>query len=277
VGDFDRVGGDKLDALKAFLARDPIQHLFALSVLEEYGLGRPGAPELAFYTLSEGGQIRAATFVGGQGELVVPMGDALSAGVMARHLAERGLPLRSAVGERAAVDAVARAFGHPKFKLDRPQKLLSVSADDLGPFVAPQLRLAHESDLAELVQLSAAAVKESLGVDALSTEGDHFRQRVAARVRAGRTWVMRIDEKLCFKIDMGARCRYGAELENVYMVPEMRRRGLATLALGQVCRQQLSAIPRLTVRFDEKDDSLARTCRKVGFVLVRPQRLLVAE
>jgi len=277
LGDFDRVGGDRLEALKALLARDPVQNMLVLSVVEEFGLGRAGCPPLAFYGLSEGEQLKAAVFVGGNGELHIPCGDAASAGVMGKHLAEGGVPLQSALGERGAVDALLRSYGSVKLKLDRVQRLLSVSADDLGPFVAPQLRLALESDLDELVELSAAAVKESLGVDARATEGELFRLRVAARVRAGRTWVMRLENRLCFKIDMGARCRYGAELENIFLVPEMRRRGLATLALGQVCRQQLSAIPRLTMRLDDKDDSLARCCRKVGFVGVRPQRMLVVE
>ncbi len=277
MGEIERVRGDDLERLKAFLARDPIQNLFALSVLEEYGLGRPGAPEFAFHAASEGGELRAVTFVGGQGELYVPCGDPTHAGLIGRQLAEAGLPLRSAHGERAAVDATLRSFGSLKLKIDQVQKLLKVSADDLGPFVEPKLRPAQDADLDELVRLSAAAIQESLGVDPLAVEGPRFTQRVAARVRAGRSWVVRTEEQLSFKIDMGVRCRYGAELENMYMLPAMRRRGLATLALGQVCRQHLAALPRLSVCFDDRLDSLARTCRKVGFVPVRNQRLVVAE
>jgi uncharacterized protein len=185
--------------------------------------------------------------------------------------------LRSAVGEKSAVDAVVRSFGAIHIRVDRSQRLCSVSADDMGPFVAPQLRSAVESDLDAVVPLAAAAVQESLGIDPVAAEGHIFRARVAARIKAGRTWVMTENDRLVFKVDMGARSRYGAELENPYMVPEMRKKGLGTLALGQVCRQQLSAIPRLTLRYDEKDPVLSRVCRKVGFVPVRSQRLVVVE
>ena len=97
MGEILRVGDEGLDALKAFLVRDPIQNLFALSVIEEYGLGRAEAPRFAFHTASDAGQIKAAIFVGGEGELYVPIVDAAAAGVIGRHLAESGLPMRSAL------------------------------------------------------------------------------------------------------------------------------------------------------------------------------------
>ena len=277
MGAIDLVTAERLDALRALLAKDPVQNMLLLALLEEYGLGKPEAPPFRFLAVSDGAAFKAVLFVGGEGNLLIPAGDPSATGEMARHLAESGIKLRSAVGEKAAVDAVVKAFGAIHIAIDRMQRLCSVSADDMGPFVAPQLRSAEERDIDELVPLAAAAVKESLGLDAEAAEGPLFRQRVAARVKAGRTWVMTHEGKVVFKVDMGARSRYGAELENPYMVPEMRKRGLGTLALGQVCRQQLSAIPRLTLRYDEKDPVLSRVCRKVGFVPVRSQRLVVAE
>ena len=277
MGVLDLVTADRLETLRALLAKDPVQNMLLLAVLEEYGLGRAGAPPFRFLGAFDGEAIKAVVFVGGNGSLVVPAGVPAAAGELARHLAEQGVKLRACMGERLAVDAVVKAFGAMRIALDRLQRLCSVSADDMGPFVAPQLRPAEAADIDALVPLAAAAVKESLGFDAQQEEGELFRQRVAARIKAGRTWVMTHDGRLVFKVDMGARSRFGAELENPYLVPEMRRRGLGTLALGQVCRQQLSAIPRLTLRYDEKDPVLSRVCRKVGFVPVRSQRLVVAE
>ena len=277
MGAIDLVTAERLDTLRALLAKDPVQNMLLLAVLEEYGLGRDGAPPFQFFGIPDGAGFKAVLFVGGEGNLLIPAGEPLAAGEMARHLAENGTKLRSTVGEKAAVDAVVKAFGAIRIGIDRSQRLCSVSADDMGPFVAPQLRSAEERDVDELVPLAAAAVMESLGVDPEAAEGPLFRQRVSARVKAGRTWVMTHENKVIFKVDMGARSRYGAELENPFLVPEMRKKGLGTLALGQVCRQQLSAIPRLTLRYDEKDPVLSRVCRKVGFVPVRSQRLVVAE
>lgn len=277
MGAIEPVTAERLETLRALLAKDPVQNMLLLALLEEYGLGRAGAPPFRFLAMTDGPAIRAVLFVGGDGNLLIPAGEPAAAGEIARALAEQGMRLRSAVGEKSAVDAVVRAFGAIHIGVDRSQRLCSVSADDMGPFVAPQLRPAVESDLDAVVPLAAAAVQESLGIDAVAAEGHIFRARVAARIKAGRTWVMTESDKVVFKVDMGARSRYGAELENPYMVPEMRKKGLGTLALGQVCRQQLSAIPRLTIRYDDKDPVLARVCRKVGFVPVRSQRLVVVE
>jgi uncharacterized protein len=277
VGAIDLVTAERLETLRALLAKDPVQNMLLLAVLEEYGLGRPGAPPFRFLGIVDGASFKAVLFVGGEGSLLIPSGNPNACYEIARHLAEQGMHLRSAVGEKAAVDAAVRAFGAIHIVIDRSQRLCSVSADDMGPFVAPQLRPAEDRDVDALVPLAAAAVQESLGVDALAAEGELFRSRIAARVKAGRTWLMTDGERVIFKVDMGARSRYGAELENPYLVPEMRKKGLGTLALGQVCRQQLSAIPRLTLRYDEKDPVLSRVCRKVGFVPVRSQRLVVAE
>ena len=62
-------------------------------------------------------------------------------------------------------------------------------------------------------------------------------------------------------MDIGSRSQHGAELEGLYTVPDERRKGHATLCLGQICRHLLSSLPRLTLRVDEKDESTGRGSR----------------
>ena len=45
---------------------------------------------------------------------------------------------------------------------------------------------------------------------------------VAQRVRARRTYVLEEDGERVFKVDIGSRSRFGAELENLYTVPSQR-------------------------------------------------------
>ena len=97
------------------------------------------------------------------------------------------------------------------------------------------------------------------------------------RVRARRTYVLEEGGELVFKVDVGSRSQHGAELEGLYTLPAQRRRGHATLCLGQISRHLLSSLPRLTLRVDEQDASLAGIARKVGFVPGRPQRLVLME
>ena len=83
--------------------------------------------------------------------------------------------------------------------------------------------------------------------------------------------------ELVFKIDVGSRSPHGAELEGLFTVPSQRRRGHATLTLGQISRHLLSSLPRLTLRIDDHATSLAGVARKVGFVPGRAQKLVLAE
>ena len=269
------IPSDRLDELRAFLAKDPVQNLYALGVLEEHGLGvGPQSPVNAF-GLVEDGKVLGATVIGGGGGLVMPcVFDPGAASELGQFMAGR-VRLRGVFGERLAVDALVRALGCGPARWSRPQRLFAASADDLGPFVCPELRVATEADLPQLVALSAAAIKESMGEDPLAFNRPAFERRVAARVALARTFVLADGRRVFLKIDVGVRSRYGAELEGIYTDPEARHHGYATLALGQLSRLMLSSIPRLVVRVDDKDAGLAAVCRKVGYTSMRPQRMVV--
>ncbi len=274
--DVQEILKDRLDELRGFLAKDPFQNLFALGMLEEHGLAANASHALTFHGLFDGGKVAAAVLIGGSGGLVIPCApDPALCSELGQKLAGK-IKIRGALGERACVDAFVKALGTGPAAWSKSQKLLAASADDLGPFVAPGLRQAIASDLPQLVELSAAALKESLGEDPLAHDPGGFTRRVEARITAGRTWVLPEGEKIVVKIDVGARSRYGAELEGLYTAPQARRRGLATLAMGQVCRSLLSSLPRLSMRVDEKELGLAGVCRKVGFSSLRPQRVMIA-
>jgi hypothetical protein len=267
--------GERQEELRAFLAKDPVQNVFALGVLEEHGIAATASEGLAVYGLEDGGKLMGALLVGGGGGLAIPcVFDPGAATELGNHLRGR-VRLRSAFGERYAVDALVRALGCGPARWSRPQRLFAASADDLGPFVSAELRPAITADLPQLIALSAAAIKESLGEDPLAYNRASFERRVEARVALSRTFVLSDARGIYFKVDVGVRCKQGAEIEGAYTAPEMRRRGIATLALGQLSRTLLSSIPRVVMRVDEKEAGLAAVCRKVGFTAMRPQRLVV--
>lgn len=267
--------GERADELRGYLAKDPVQNAYALGVLEEHGLSNgPGGSVLAFALLEEG-RIMGTAVVGGGGGLVLPcVFDPGAAADLGEHMRGR-IRLRGVFGERYAVDALVRAFGPGPARWSRPQRLYAASADDLGPFVCPELRLATPADLPQLVSMSAAAIRESLGEDPLAHNASAFERRVEARIALARTFVLGDAHGLFLKVDVGVKSRYGAEIEGLYTLPSARRRGFATLALGQLSRMLLSSSPRVVMRVDEKDVGLAGVCRKVGFTSMRPQRLVI--
>jgi predicted GNAT family acetyltransferase len=114
------------------------------------------------------------------------------------------------------------------------------------------------------------------GKDPIVLDPDAFEDRVRQRVRGKRTYVLEEMGTLIFKVDVGPRSQYGAELEGLYTVPSERGKGHATLSLGQICRHLLSSIPRLVLRVPE-ESPVARMARKVGFVPGRAHRLVMIE
>jgi uncharacterized protein len=273
-----QLGPKDVEALRALLSRDPAHNLYLLGLLEEFGiLPQPGPRGFAFYGRFDGRNLTAALFVGGGGGLLVPSAmDGTSAGVLGDMLAQQ-VKLKAAVGEKLAVDALVRSLCTSKPRLSRTYRLFCVSADDMGPFTNPLLRLAREDDLPRLLPLAAAAVRETLDRDPLAEDPEHFQARVLQRIRARRTYVYEDSGEFVFKVDIGSRSQLGAELEGLYTLPSQRGKGHATLNLGQISRHLLSSLPRLVLRVDERDERMARIARRVGYVAGRVQRLVLAE
>ena len=273
----EQLGPQHLDTLRAMLAREPAHNMYLLGILEEFGVvPRQGKTTFAWWGRFLAGELTAAVFVGGTGGLVVPSASAAMAiGDIARSL-EGKVKLQATLGDKGAVDALLSKLGPRSPKLSRAQRLFTVSADDLGPFTNPLMRLATEEDLPQLVPLAAAAVQEILGRTPLQEDPVGFEQRVQLRVKARRTYVYEEGGKLVFKLDVGSRSQYGAELEALYTVPAERHKGLATLCLGQMSRHLLSSLPKLTLRVDDDNPQLATVARKVGYLAGRAQRLVVA-
>src|SRR5439155_14725135 len=105
----ETLGLKDADSLRALLAKDPVQNLYLLGLFEEFGIvPRPGRAPFAFWGRFNGRDLTAAVFVGGEGGLVVPSAhDAGDLGEIAQALAAK-VRLRSAIGDKAAVDALVR-------------------------------------------------------------------------------------------------------------------------------------------------------------------------
>lgn len=275
----ERLGAQHLDALRTFLTRDVKQHLYLLGLLEDFGLeaSDPRAPH-AFYGRLDGDALTAVLFVGGNGGLVVPsQGDP-------SHFHEVTAPLvgtvqlKACIGDRAPVDAVVRALGQgARPRLSVAQRLFTVSADDMGPFTNPLLRLAREADVPRLVALSAEDLEERMGHKPLELDADALTQRVRRRVRDARSYIFEEDGDIAFKIDIGSRSQWGAELEGLHTHRHHRRKGHALLNLGQISRHLLSSLPRLSLRVNESDEITAKIARRVGYVAGASQRLVLLD
>lgn len=256
------------------LSRDTTHNMYLLGLMEEFGVvSGPMRAPFTFYGRFFDEELTAAMFVGGNGGLVVPSASSpVHIGDIAKKLAGK-IDVRSAIGEQSVIDSMIRYFSlTPKFI--KSQKLFSVSPNDLGPFTNPLLREANVADLPQLVPMAAACVKEMVKRDPLEEDSVGFELRVRQRVQSHRTYVLEEKGKLVFKLDVGSRSQFGAELEGLYTAPDERYHGHATLCLGQISRFLMSSLPRLTVRIDDEATHFAGIARKVGYLQGRPQKLL---
>jgi uncharacterized protein len=272
------LGEQDASALRAFLQKDVRQHLYLLGLLEEFGLeASPRHPPHVFWGRFDAGALTAVLFVGGNGGLVVPSASAPDLfAPLTEHLWET-VRMKACLGERSAVDALVRLLGRGPPRVSLQQRLFTVSPDDMGPFTNPRLRLAREEDLPRLVPLAAGDVAERMGHRPLEEDPEGFAARVRRRVVAGRTYVLEEHGELVFKVDVGCRSQWGAELEGIHTHPAHRRRGHATLSLGQISRHLLSSLPRLALRVDAQDERMATLVRRVGYVTGPLQRLVLME
>ena len=268
------LGPTHVAALRAMLARDTTHNMYLLGLMEEFGVvSGPKRAPFTFYGRFYDDELTATVFVGGNGGLVIPSASSpIHIGDIAKKLIGHVQP-QSIIGEVSVVDSLVRHFAvAPKFS--KAQKLFSVSPNDLGPFTNPLLRLATAADLPQLVPMAAACVKEMVRRDPLVEDAIGFELRVKQRVQSGRTYVLEEKGRLVFKLDVGSRSQFGAELEGVYTAPEHRHRGHATLCLGQISRFLMSSLPRLTVRVDDETPHFADIARKVGYLQGRAQKLI---
>jgi hypothetical protein len=267
------LGPTHLSALRAMLARDTTHNMYLLGLLEEFGVVSNPRTPFTFQGRFFDGELTAAMFVAGSGGLLVPSASSPQhIGDIAKALHGK-VQARGILGEHAVVDALLKHFGvTPQFS--KTQKMFSVSPNDLGPFTNPLLRAANEFDVPRLLPLAAACVHEMNKRNPLEDDAAGFELRVRQRVKAGRTYVLEENGEFVFKLDVGSRSQFGAELEGIYTAPAHRKKGHATLCLGQISRFLMSSLPRLTVRIDDEQSYFANTARKVGYLQGRQQRLI---
>ena len=129
----------------------------------------------------------------------------------------------------------------------------------------PGLRPAQAAETEEVIQAQARDYFESLGVDPLAQDPVGFRERTAAHTAGGRIWVARDEDGIAFKADVATQTEEAAYLEAIWTRPDLRGRGLGTVALMELCRRLLGAHRAVCLFADAHDARLRSFYRRVGF------------
>ena len=262
------LGPADLDAFLRLVAVDPVVNVFAdyrarTTSLEPRWLGGEMWGRYA------DGELVAACHVGAN---LVPIGagedDARAFGERALT---RGRTVSTIVGPQDAVRSlwhtVAGVWGRPRdVRWNQPHMQL-----DGEPLVEPDphVRRTTRADLAEVYPACVAMYTEEVGVSPEHGGGaELYRARVLQLMSRGWSFA-RFDEsgRLIFKAEVACASPYAAQIQGVYVVPDLRGRGLAAAgmaAVAQIVRREIAPVVSLYV--NDWNTPARRAYERVGFV-----------
>ena len=272
------LGAADLAALRALVDADLIAHCVLdsrLRLLPDLDPRRFGG--LLWGVDGDAGRLRAAVFDGGN---LLPLGDDLAAlELIAGQLLRTSRGCSSIVGPVEAVAvlwSVLRRKWGPARAIRQRQPLLCASRvppDEPDSEVRPV-------DLADLDRFLPAAVAmftEELEVSPLGHDsGRGYRNRVAELITAGRAFA-RFDERgrVVFKAEIGALSPATAQVQGVWVRPELRGQGIGTAGMAAVMRHALRQAPTVSLYVNDYNVAGMAMYGRLGFSQVGTLRTVL--
>ncbi|MDT5225904.1 MAG: uncharacterized protein QOG19_3311 [Mycobacterium sp.] len=197
--------------------------------------------------------LRAALFHGGN---LIPVGRDLEAlELLAEQLSRNGRGCSSIVGPAVSVQAIwpvlARRWG-PARAIRMIQPLLMIdraAAPKIEHLVDRSVRIVHPTEEQQFLPAAVAMFTEELGLSPLGRDrGAGYRARVSEVVAARRAFA-RFDDRgrVQFKAEIGALSAGTAQLQGVWVRPDLRGLGIGTAAMAAVLRLALDRAPTVSL------------------------------
>ena len=258
---------DQRDAL-AWLARHPVRDVFLASrILNDGALGPTGWSPL--WGMHDRGGLRGILHVGPN---LVPAVDDLEVLVAFTRVALGPGPTRMLLGEQEAVAAlwalVRHTYPAPREVRDcqyvyalRPEQL----AAGLQRLHHGRARLAAADDEDEVLELSAAMYQEEMGENPLARDPAGYRRRIRVLTGRGWTYVYDLGGRIAFKMDVGCASDLTAQIQGVYVPPELRGRGVASAAMAACCALAFDRHPTLSLYVNDFNRPAVALYERLGF------------
>jgi RimJ/RimL family protein N-acetyltransferase len=262
------VGRDDQSLALEALDRNPVRDVFIASrILHDGALTALGPSPL--WGAFEDGQVRGLLHVGPN---LVPATDDHDACEALARAAGGLYPTRMVVGERATVELLWSLIGDsypaPR-EVRRRQFVYAVDPDLLArppQARAPGLaRLAERADEDQVLQLSAAMYTEEMGENPMARDPEGYRRRVRMLISRGWTYVYDAGGTLQFKMDVGCASAHTAQIQGVYVPPELRGRGVGSTAMAACCDLALDRHPNLSLYVNDFNTPAVALYERIGF------------
>ena len=254
--------------VRDLLLADPVVNVFALGILEQWGVAAVrGGRWLG--AIQSDGRLQAVGYAGppdsnGRASIAVAAGDATACEAIGCGMARLG-GAAWVIAERPLAEALWRGLGSPARRVESDQILMQAQRVSGGPKLP--IRPAAESDLAWVLTAANAMLFEDLGIrephvlsPTAAIEGEHI------GVSDGRS---------VYRAKLATRCSVGAQIGGIWVPPEMRRQGIGEAATRSLVAHLLGEHPRVTLHVRRDNPTAIECYRRVGFVPERAFKVLV--
>jgi RimJ/RimL family protein N-acetyltransferase len=233
-----------------FCAREPVERVFLEDVARR-GLGR-------FVAVADADRVTALCHAGAN---LVPSGPGSSAFVGTAA----GARSRMIIGEANAVGELWEAARDvlPPAREDRLHQPVYSISEPPAPG-GTSLRAATLDDLERLLPACAAAHELELHVDPLARDAEGFRWRTEAQIEEGRSWIWLEDDVILFKAEASAWTPTAVQIQQVWVDPEVRRRGYGARGMRDLVRLLLQTTPIVTLFVRSENRSAIATYEAIG-------------
>ena len=251
----------KREQILRFCALDPVERVFLEDVARR-GLGR-------FVAQANDGELSALCHLGIN---AVPSGD--ECGAFADDVARSGP--RMLIGEERAVSELWSEVHTrlPKPRQDRPgQPVYAIR--EAPPPGDTALRPAGMGDLDLLMPACAAAHEQEIGVDPMKRDPDGFRWRTRSQIEEERSWLWVEGGVILFKAEASAWTPEAVQLQQVWVDPQVRRRGYGARGLVDLCRLLLDRVPTVCLFVRAENQPAIRLYEAIGMEHVLDYRSLL--
>lgn len=259
--------GDR-PVVQRLLDTDPVGHCFVASRVDAGVLRADGAGELWGYPAHAP---RSLLHVGANVFPVNADDEALDAfaldlGRWRSFVALVG-PVPAAFGLwNRLVDAWPEVYD--RARVVRARQLLMSCAEPSGVEPDPRVRLASASDFASYLQAAAHMYREELEEDPLATNPGSYRAHVRSLVERGLAYAIVEDGRVIFKADLGAVSARVAQVQGVWVRPDLRGRGVSAPAMAAVTTAIIEQGRVASLYVNDFNAPAIASYRRVGYEVV---------
>ncbi len=252
-------------AVERLLESEPIAAAQVAERVQIAGLGR----RLDSRVLGYGSRTRLDALCWHGSNLIPVCAGESAVEAFADHAANHPRLCSSLVGEADAVlglwQRLADVWG-PARDVRPSQPLLATWVAPAVP-PDPSVRLVRPHEIDKLFPAAVAMYTEEVGVSPLIGDGGRdYRNRLAELVRSRRSYAKFLGGRVVFKAELAVVTRHTAQVQGVWVAPEWRGRGLATIGMSAVVHDALRRVaPSVSLYVNDYNVSARKVYDRCGF------------